>query len=279
MTQPPIARSLASLSPTDDWLEADIGPAPDGWLRAGDVGHDPAVLAELEGRTRAAIGARDRLSLGAMMVWRWGEVGRVASVLFLRHRRVPDLDPERVAFVPYTDESPTRVRLASAAFACLADDPDAENPDATPLPSLHELRAELVRQVERFVEPAIEPIGAATGLGRKPSWGLAAGAALVTLAETIAQEGDPNGAARELDALLAEADRFAVAPPSAEVFVHAGGAHLAVRLGACCRAWRWLDRPGQKCAFCPILSRDERLARHLEPENHASTACASRPSR
>ena len=270
VTDHPIALSLARLSPTDDWFEARLGPAPEGWLRAGGMGVDPEAVGELERQTRAASGAEDRLSVGTMMTWRWAEVARAASMVYLRERRIPDLDAQAVAFMTYSDDAPTRIAFASPVFACLADDPDASHPDARPVAGLEELRATLVRRIEQFVEPAVQAVSASTGLGRKPAWGLAAGAAIVEMAESLADDGEPERAAEELAALMSHARDLAMAPPSAELFHHDGVPHLALRLGACCRVYRWADRPGSKCAFCPILSRDERLARYREPEHHGA---------
>lgn len=270
MTDHPIAQSLARLHPTDDWFDARLGPAPEGWLWAGGMGVDPEAVRELERQTRAASGAEDKLSVGTMMTWRWAEVARAASMVYLRERRIPDLDPSTVAFVTYTDWGPTRLAFASPIFVCLDDDPDAAHPDARPVAGLEELRAALVRRIEAFVEPAVAAISEATGLGHKPAWGLAAGAAIVEMAESLADDGEPERAAEEVAALMAHARDLAIAPPSAELFQHDGAPRLALRLGACCRIYRWADRPGSKCAFCPLLSRDERLARYREPEDHGA---------
>lgn len=261
----PLARSLARVDRAKDWLEARIGPAPEGWLRADRVSADPAAIDFLRRGALATTGPADSRTVGVMMMWRYADVTSLGVVLLRNERRVPDLDPALVAFLPYTASTPTRVALASSRFLCLPDDPDAGHPDATPVAGTDPLRAALVRRIEAFVDPVVAPLSAATYLGPKALWGVAASAALAGLAWSLANAGDPDAGAAELRALVAHGDRLAIAPPGVEVVEYLGMPRLILTHGICCRAYRWPDGPHETCATCPLRPRDERIARQLAP--------------
>jgi len=264
-TDRPLARSLARIDATRDWLEARIRASPIGWLRADRVGVDAGALEVLRRGALETTGQADDRSVGIMMMWRYADVAGLGVALFRDERRVPDLDPAGVAFVPYTATSPTRVALASARYLCLADDPDAAHPDATPVPDLEALRDALVRRIEAFIEPVIEPLAAVTHLGPKALWGVAASATLAGLARSLADTGSPERAAAEVGALLRHARLLASAPPVVEVVESGGAPRLLLTLGICCRAYLWPGRAHEKCATCPIRPRDDRVARQLAP--------------
>ncbi|HUG29481.1 MAG TPA: hypothetical protein VMQ65_03055 [Candidatus Limnocylindria bacterium] len=200
-----------------------------------------------------------------MAIQRFADVGRLAASLFRRERRVPDLTHAVVAFRPYTDDVPTGVALASAAFLALPDDPAHEDGGVTVVSDVDALRAALVQRIEAFIAPAIAPLSARSHLGEKALWGLAGYGALVSVAEAYAADGRPETGARELDALYVHATRFRLAPSTAEIVTVDEEAHLVLCLGACCRMYLW---PGgrEKCAACPLRGRDDRIAQQLQPD-------------
>lgn len=259
---PPLARSFERLNARDMWLHARIAAAPeDGWLQADRIQDDPSLIDALWTVANEATGGADPRTVGIMLMWRYGDVARLATTLFVLERRVPDLDPGGTSFLPYDDEQPTRVSISSSGFACLPDDPDAGHKDARPRP-LESLRATLLGEIERFVGPAIEPIAARTHLGAKVLWGVVASTSLTTLAEILAEQGEPDRAAAEVTALLRHGGPLAAAAPSLEVMEHAGERRLVITDGICCRIYLW-PAGRSKCAHCPLLSRDERVVQQL----------------
>jgi hypothetical protein len=259
----PLARSLELLDRTKDWLVATIGPPPDGWMRADRVASDAEALEALRSGAVAITGPADPRTVGVMIMWRYADVASLATVLFRNDRRVPELDPAGVWFVPYTTQSPTRVALASTRFLCLPDDPDASHPDASPVPTVDDLRAALSARIEAFIEPVVAPMSAATHLGRKALWGIAASATLAGLAWSLAEAGDPDSGAAEMAALLAQAGHLASAPPSVEVIERDGRRCLTLTHGVCCRAYLYPGDGHDKCVTCPLRSREDRIAGQL----------------
>jgi hypothetical protein len=257
----PLAARLASLDRDDGWIEACLDPVPpsgDGWLSSASIARDPEALERLYAVARASTGDADDRTIGAMMTQRVAEPGRLAGILYRRDRRVPMLPPE-TPVRPYTEAEHSSIRLLDDAFACLADDPVAGHPAARPVATLDELRAVLVREVRRNVEPAIEPIAARSRLAPRAVWSLTAYGALVSITETMADDGDPDGAVAELRALMAIAGPLGDPAADARVVPTEWGPRFVLRMGACCRIYRW---PGgrTKCVACPVRTPEERRA-------------------
>jgi len=257
----PLVAGLATIDPDHGWMEATLDPAApdsDGWLSAASIASSPAAVDRLFTVAEASTGAADERTVGGMMTQRVAEVGRLAGILYRRHRLVPALPPE-TSFLPYTDERHGSVRLVDGTFACLAGGPVALDPAAVPVGDLDALRARLVREVERYAAPTVGPIAARSHLSPRAIWALIAYGALVSIAETMADEGDPVGAAAELAALMAIGGPLADPPSAAHLEATELGPRFILRMGACCRIYRW---PGgrEKCVACPTRPPEERTA-------------------
>jgi hypothetical protein len=203
-------------------------------------------------------------------------MARVAAMVFALDQRVPDLRPDAVGFEPGTNTEPVQVVYASPRFACLPDDPDTGHPDAHPLSDVDALRRVLVGRLEAFIEPVIEPLRLATHLGRRALWGIGGSVPLVAIAHAHAEEGEPDRGVAEVAELLALAGPLATAPPAVETIEHRGARHLAVRDGACCRAY--LRPEGEKCLSCPIRSREDRIAGLIAYLDQEAASLAGRGS-
>jgi hypothetical protein len=198
------------------------------------------------------------------MMWYYADVARIAAFMFVRERRVPEMTPDAVGFLPYGDDEPTRAALRSSRFACLPDDPDAAHPDARPTRDLEALRAALVDTIDTFIAPAIEPMSRRMHLGAKALWGIAASAMLEPITEVAEAHGGAAAAVTEAEAVVELGGRLALAPPTYETIAHASRVELVSRLGVCCRAYLWPKIAHEKCDTCPIRSREDRIARQLD---------------
>jgi hypothetical protein len=257
----PLAAPLAALDADHGWIEARLDAAPpsgDGWLSSAAVASSPEALERLFAVARASTGPADDRTVGAMMTQRVAEPGRLAGILYRRHGLVPMLPPE-TPVRPYTENDHSSIRLVDDAFTCLAEHPAASHPAACPVPDRASLRVALVREVRRNVEPAVQPIAARTRLAPRAVWALLGYGALVSIAETMADEGDPDAAVAELDALMAIAGPLADPAADAHTVPTEFGPRFILRMGACCRIWHW---PGgrEKCLACPIRTPGERIA-------------------
>jgi hypothetical protein len=109
LTVTPIERSFARLDRDEHWLEAQLGWREDDWTVARRVATDRGELGTLRDAVVAALGPADPLTDGVMMMWRYADMARVATIVYALDRRVPDLAPDRVAFVAATESRPARV--------------------------------------------------------------------------------------------------------------------------------------------------------------------------
>lgn len=257
----PIATSLTRIDPARDWLGAAFGPAPDGWIRCDRLSTDPMEAERLRSAVIETFGSVDQRTDGVMMMWRYADVARVATLVFALDRRVLDLRPDLLAFDPGTNERPVAVAWGSRRFWCLRDDEAADHPDAIVLAAVNELRRQLVTNLESYIAPVVPAMQAATRLGPRALWGIGATVPLVAVAHAFAELGDPDGGAMEVEAILRDAGPLAMSPPSFQVFAALGARHLAIRDGACCRAYR--REGGELCLSCPVLDQETRIAQQL----------------
>jgi hypothetical protein len=255
--QRPLQGSLARLNGETEWLQGELGPPPAGWVRAAVAGTDAGSFARLEEPARRETGGADPRTIGAAIVSRYAYPAGLAALLYVRERRVPRLDPTRVAFATHEGESPTRVALAGG-FACLPEDPDADHPDARPVLGEGALRARLALEIVSYLEPAIEPFYERTRLGRKALWGRGAALPLSALAWELFERGEALAGKEEAEAIAAQSPLLARVAPRYEVVESDRGLLLTVTEGACCRSYRW-PSPQGKCDSCPLLPADERV--------------------
>jgi len=260
-TASPLVAALATIDEDHGWIDGIVDPNPpagDGWLSSAAIATSAAALERLYEVARASTGPADDRTVGAMMTQRVAEPGRLAGILYRRHGLVPMLPPE-TAVLPYTDERHSSVRLVDDAFACLADDAAASHPSARPVADREALRAILVSEVRGNVAPTIDPIATRTHLSPRAIWALVAYGALVSVTENLADDGDAGGAVAELDALMAIGGPLA--DPAAEAHLESTdtGPRFILRMGACCRIYRWPDGR-DKCVACPIRTPEERSA-------------------
>jgi hypothetical protein len=249
---PPLASSLAKLDPRTDWIDAAIGGADDTFVHASAV---EAGLELLRDAAEVVTGPSDPRTVGAMMMWRYAAIATSASLILGRDRRVPFLAPIDVAIRPPMRGQPARVRFATPRFWCLPGDPAADHPHARGVLSDSDLLEAFVHEIERVIEPAVDPMRKATHLGEKVLWGIAAHEALTPLARHYDSTGDPSAGIELAAAVLARSTRLRLAPPELLVLSHRGRDRLACRLGVCCRAYRRIGGEHLMCEACPIRPR------------------------
>ena len=189
-----LAASLAGVDALVPWCSfrlelpagvalADASAAVDGggWLRCSDVLDDAGAAGRppFFVRWQHALGQRMARQYGAapavtaagyVMGWYCGVFGQLGGMLFHTARRVPRLDPERVAFrLDPVHCRPAEVALLDPRFRCLPIDRDADGGTALPdEPSLAAaLRAEVARHGARFVTA----YRGASRFGRRTLWG------------------------------------------------------------------------------------------------------------
>lgn len=122
--------------------------------------------------------APDRVVAGYLLSWYLTVPAQAAALLFHTTRRVPALGPDDLA-VRFGAEGPrpAETALLGADFACLADDPAADDPHATPVPDEAALAAVLrgryAAHAAHFLAATSAALGDRIRFGRHTLWAAA----------------------------------------------------------------------------------------------------------
>ncbi|APU12412.1 MULTISPECIES: (2Fe-2S)-binding protein [Actinoalloteichus] len=266
-----LAESVARLG-LPPWLEARHGDASIGedWSRCSSLLDDPAAFT----RWREVLGgwltenygaAPERTTAGYVMSWYLSVPGYLGALLFHTARRVPSLRPEDTAFRlaagrPHLDG----IALTGDAFACLPDDPDADDPSATVVADEQALavllRARFAGHAARFVA-AFAP---GTRLGRRMLWAAATDVLDTTLWLSGQMCGDEDrGVADAALVFGTEADPFTALSTMYRVPGADGEDRWTRRRESCCFHYALPGSP-QACTTCPRVGAEERARRVRE---------------
>jgi hypothetical protein len=154
------------------------GPQPRPWVPCTSL-LTPTAVADWATRVatwlRAEYGeAPDRTVAGYLVSWYLTIPARAGALLFRTARRVPRIGPAALA-VRFDGARPAGIAVLDDRFACLADDPAAQLPEATPVPDETVLAAVLrgwyAAHAARFL--AVVPRALNVRLGRRTLWAMA----------------------------------------------------------------------------------------------------------
>ena len=198
----------------------------------------------------------ERTTAGYVLQWYLGVPTYLGAMLFHSARRVPALQPRRLAF-RFEPGWVEAVALRPGRFWCLPDDPDAEHPDAVVVPDDAALGAVLRREVVSHAAHFLRIYGPMVRFGRRTLWaavtdGLDTGLLLAGRSFGSTQAG-------AADARLVLAERFeplTAASTICRVTDDRGRIHWTRRRGSCCFSYALPDMG--PCATCPRTDDEER---------------------
>ncbi|MGH4024534.1 MAG: (2Fe-2S)-binding protein [Pseudonocardiaceae bacterium] len=198
----------------------------------------------------------ERTTAGYVLQWYLGVPTYLGAMLFHSARRVPALQPSRLAF-RFEPGWVEAVALQPGRFWCLPDDPDAEHADAVVVPDDAALGAVLRREVVSHAAHFLRIYGPMVRFGRRTLWaavtdGLDTGLLLAGRSFGSAQAG-------AADARLVLAERFeplTAASTICQVTDDRGRIHWTRRRGSCCFSYAMPDMG--PCATCPRTDDEER---------------------
>lgn len=147
------------------------------WVRCTDLLADLAGWADRVAAwlTREYGEAPDRVVVGYLLSWYLTVPAQAAALLFHTTRRVPALGPTDLA-VRFAADSPrpAETALLGDCFACLADDPAAGRPYATPVADdallAAVLRGRYAAHAARFLTALGDALGERIRVGRHTLW-------------------------------------------------------------------------------------------------------------
>lgn len=153
-------------------------PSDGTWVRCSDLLAGPP-LADWAGRITAWLlreygEAPERTVTGYQLSWYLTVPAQVGALLFHTERRVPRLSPAALAVRFGPDHPrPDAIAVLDPRFACLAGDPEADLPTATPVTGLSALADLLRARYAAHAAAFLAAMGGRTRLGRRTLWGSA----------------------------------------------------------------------------------------------------------
>ncbi|MET8810700.1 (2Fe-2S)-binding protein [Streptomyces sp. NPDC004549] len=174
------------------------------------------------------------------------------------HRRVPRLPAAHVAYHRTT----SHMTLRPGAFACLPDDPAADEPGAVVVADEEALRAEVRAAVAEHLEPVLGAFGPRMRRRGRALWGMATDEIVEGLwyVAGLLGEGEESRAMRELERLLPGATKPYAGSAAFRELTAADGAPVTTRDRVSCCMFYTL-RPAEACDTCPRTCDSERVAR------------------
>ncbi|MGH3672172.1 MAG: (2Fe-2S)-binding protein [Pseudonocardiaceae bacterium] len=179
------------------------------------------------------------------------------GLLFHTARRVPELAPSRLAF--RLDHAVLRdVGLRPGRFWCLPDDPDAEHPDAMPVPDEAALGATLRRQVTAHATEFLAVYSPQLRVGNRTQWATVTDVLDSAMLLAGRSFGSPQAGAADAQLVLGAGEKPLTSGSTiCQVTDDRGRTHWTRLRGSCCFLYA-LPGVTDPCASCPRNGEDER---------------------
>lgn len=261
----PLAASLAGVDRSVAWMSwrmVEGGVSGEGWSRCEQVLRDPGFFA----CWRATIAGRlarwhdevpERTPAGYVLQRYLGIPGYTGAMLFHHARRVPALEPRRMAF----RLEPARVDtigLQPGTFWCLPDDPERDHDDAVVVPDEVELADVLRRQMVAHAGCFLRVYGPTVRFGRRTLWAAVTDVLDSGLLLAGRSRGDDEAGVADARLVLAERhEPLTSASTTEQVVDERGRTHWTRQRGSCCFYYA-LPGVEQPCATCPRVDAAER---------------------
>lgn len=261
----PLATSLLGIDRAVGWMSwrvIDGDPAEAGWSRCDRVLRDPGFFTCWRATTAERLAEQyrevpERTTAGYVLQWYLGIPAYTGSVLFHHARRVPALEPHRMAF-RLEQARVAAIGLRAGGFWCLPDDAERAHPDAVVVPDEPALAAVLRRQVVAHAACFLRVYGPTVRFGRRTLW-----AALTDVLDSgllLAGRARGDVEAGVADARLVLAERYeplTSASTTREIIDARGRARWTRQRQSCCFYYA-LPGVEQACATCPRVDDTER---------------------
>lgn len=263
-----VDRAVALLSfQTADRMPQRSAPGAE-WTSCNDALADPDFfprwrmkaaqqLAEQHAGVSQDIQVPAKTTAGYVLQWYLVIPTYLGALLFHSARRVPSLSPRQLGFRLDAAKLKEAV-LSPGRFWCLPGDPDAEHPDAEPVPDEPALGAVLRREVITHATHFLTVYAPQVRFGHRTQWAAVTDVLDSALLLAGRSFGSPHAAAADAQLVLAAGERpLTSASTICQVTDDRGRTHWTRRRGSCCflYALPGIERP---CASCPRVGEIER---------------------
>lgn len=253
--------TLAAVKPLQLYIHYCAEPTiQTDWIDAPSLASPTSEpLADLMARFQSHGFAPSRKAAAASLLLRFGWAGGFAISSYLICGRVPLLQDYGLNFAPKTMLRGLWIRRAQ--FACRSGDALTGAPDWSESADGEGLRLRLLESLIAFTEPVVRSQHEWSRFSRHALWAMATSSWAAQFASVARQLGDAERGTREAQAM------FALAPPelartAPELYEVREEQMVCTcqKRAACCL---YFKSPGRNfCASCPILPKEERLARN-----------------
>lgn len=270
----PLAASVARVDGAVEWLSFRMlgacgsqGPAA-SWIGCEHALSDPAFfpwwraaaaqwLAEQYASVPDKVLVPEKTTGGYVLQRYLAIPAYVGGLLFHSARRVPSLAPRQLSFRLET-ATLQGVALRPGRFWCLPDDPDADYPDAVPVPDEASLGAVLRREVIAHATRFLTVYDPQVRFGHHTQWAVVTDMLDKALLLAGRSFGSPQAGAADAQLVVADGEKPLTSTSRiCQVTDDHGRSHWIRRRGSCCflYAMPGIEHP---CASCPRLSDAER---------------------
>jgi hypothetical protein len=214
-------------------------------------------LAELHPPALGKTHVPEKTTGGYVLQWYLIIPSYLGALLFHSARRVPTLSPWQLSFRLELGAL-QEVALRPGRFWCLPGDPDADHPDAMPVPDEAVLGAILRRQVTAHASRFLSVYDTQVRFGHRTQWAAVTDMLDSGLLLAGRSFGSPQAGAADARLVLADgAKPLTSASTICEVTDDYGRTHWTRRRGSCCflYALPGVERP---CVGCPRINDRER---------------------
>lgn len=262
----PLAGSVDTVDRVVAWMAFRLAggaetPGPE-WSRCEEVLADPSFFAAWRGMTTQRLRQQhgtvpERTTGGLVLQWYLRVPGYTGAMLFHHARRVPSLQPRRLAFRLEPDRVGT-VALRPGPFWCLPRDPDVTHPDAMVVPDDVALAAVLRQQFVAHAARFLATYGPTVRFGRHTLWSAATDVLDAGLLMAGRSRGDEEAGVADARLVLAQHHEPLTSASTTRALTDARGRTHWTRARVSCCFYYALAGVKQSCATCPRIGDTER---------------------
>jgi hypothetical protein len=238
-------------------------PNSQGWVTLNDLTTPPTTALQTHLDTIGKVNATNSAKVRVMYAFgglNWVPV-LVALCTYLQLRRVPDLATATIAFRFNDKQEPQAVRFFAPRFACLPNDPLAQESYALPCSGQDALRDYLRNQLEGFTERLITALRPYSSTNPKTLWWAMADRITGNLAWLTGNLGCSDTLLDEWSALVQQEGSPFQGPTGFFTTEWQGNVDYHLDRAVCCLWYK--TGAAVKCTSCCLRPLEERKAKML----------------
>lgn len=264
--QEPLQQTFERVSALNKYINVQLGTSTGaGWISVEALfAPESSLLVGMiaSHQNRYCTTAPNIIGSTLLQNYQWSLISSVLATYFV-DRRVPNLAVNNVQMFFTESGDGDGIAFADGAFTALPDDPAAEHPGATIVPTLDALRDRLRVEFEAHIEWVIDRIVERTGCRRAGLW-LAVSDRCMSTVSWIMQMIERDISLAQIQAETESLLRVKGSPlynkkVDLVEITHLDQSQIFLQRASCCYWYK--TEGGNYCSTCPHLSQAERTER------------------